>query len=168
MSIPNIATETTYFTLGGDSKVSRGYTDGWGRTIMTTTSTEKVGQYSVSQIRYDDDGNPIYAGYPVFASSPNWDTGLVFSGVTDGEVYRNRYPGVSYRYDPLGRIVSQRDARGVTIKSYTPRSETITNALGAITRGNRDAYGNLISYVENISGRDLTTSYSYDALSRPV
>ncbi len=61
VSIPNIATETTYFTAGGDSKVSRGYTDGWGRTIMTTTSTEKVGQYSVSQIRYDDDGNPIYA-----------------------------------------------------------------------------------------------------------
>ncbi len=64
--------------------------------------------------------------------------------------------------------MSHRDARGVTIKLYTPISETITNALGAITRGNRDAYGNLISYVENIGGRDIITSYSYDALSRPI
>lgn len=86
----------------------------------------------------------------------------------DGESYRNRYPGVSYTYDVLGRIVSQRDAKGLTTKSYTPRSETITNALGAITRGNRDAYGNLISFVEKINGRDLTTLYSYDAFSRPI
>lgn len=135
---------------------------------MTTTSTEKLGQYSVSQVRYDADGNPIYAGYPIFSSSNNWDTTFVFSGVTDGEMYRNQYPGVSYRYDALGRIVSQRDARGVTTKSYTPISETITNALGATTRGNRDAYGNLISYVENIGGRDIITGYSYDAMSRPV
>lgn len=54
-SIPNNSSEVTYFTTGGDSKITRAYLDGWGRTIMTTTSTEKQGQYSVSQVRYDEE-----------------------------------------------------------------------------------------------------------------
>jgi RHS repeat-associated protein len=163
-SIPNNSTETTYFTTDGDSKTTRQYNDGWWRVIMTNTTTEKPWQYSTSQVRYDDDGNPIYAGYPVFTSSDAWDTSLALAGVVDGEEYRARAPGVSYSYDVLGRIVSQRDARGITRKSYTPRSETITDALGAITRSEYDAYGNMVKFIERISNRDITTRYSYDAL----
>ncbi len=142
--------------------------DGWGRTIMTASSTEKPGQYSISQVRYDENGNPIYAGYPVFASTETWDVGLVLSGVTDGERYRMISPGVSYRYDALGRIVSQRDARGTTTKSYIPRSETITDALGIATRNTRDAYDNIITVEEDATNTDITTRYSYDALKRPI
>lgn len=167
-TIPNNSLETSYFTAWWDSKTNRGYMDGWGRTIMTATSTEKPGQYSISQVRYDENGNPIYAGYPVFASTETWDVGLVLSGVTDGERYRMISPGVSYRYDALGRIVSQRDARGTTTKSYIPRSETITDALGIATRNTRDAYDNIITVEEDATNTDITTRYSYDALKRPI
>jgi hypothetical protein len=101
MSIPNSTTETSYFTLDSDNKSTKQYSDGWGRPIMTTTSTEKLGQYSTSQIRYDQDGNPIYVWYPVFTLSNSWDIALVSSGVTDGEIYRNRSPGVVSRANEM-------------------------------------------------------------------
>ncbi len=41
LSVPNSSTETSYFTTDSDTKTTKQYTDGWGRTIMTTSTTEK-------------------------------------------------------------------------------------------------------------------------------
>jgi RHS repeat-associated protein len=169
INIPNSTTSTQYFdATASDSKTTKSYMDGWGRTIATVSTTEKSGQYSATQIRYDDDGNPIYAGYPVFVSSNSFDTSLVLKWVTDGERYRAIAPGVSYQYDTLDRIISQRDARWVTTKSYIPWRETITNALGYTTEARYDEYGNLSSFIEKMNGRDIATIYNYDGLGRPI
>ena len=64
--------------------------------------------------------------------------------------------------------MNQRDARGITSKSYTPNSEIITDALLNVTQGTYDAYGNLRTFVEHTDGRDITTRYAYDALKRPI
>lgn len=78
VNVPNNTTSTQYFDANAaDSKTTKSYMDGWGRTIATISTTEKSGQYSASQIRYDDDGNPIYAGYPIFVSSDTLDTSLI-------------------------------------------------------------------------------------------
>ncbi len=167
--IPNNLTQITYFdrTLS-DKKTTKNYLDGWGRVIETTTSTEKLGQFSTSQVRYDQDGNPIYAGYPVFTSSDELTPSLILSGVTSGETYRIQSPWVSYMYDALGRIIKQRDAKGITTKSYTSKSESLTNALWLTTISYKDAYENLTSLVEKLPDKDITTRYNYDALGQPT
>ncbi|MBP9780002.1 hypothetical protein KBD33_05275, partial [Candidatus Gracilibacteria bacterium] len=106
--------------------------------------------------------------YPVFVSTDSFDSSLVLQGVTDGESYRNKSPGMSFSYDALDRIISQRDARGVTEKVYSPGKETIKNALGNITEARYDAYGNLTTFIEKMGSRDILTKYSCDALGRPV
>ncbi len=77
-------------------------------------------------------------------------------------------PGVSYKYDAIGRITEQRDSRSLTIKTYTPRTERITNALGFVTIGERDAYGNLVKFIEKLPNKDSTTTYTYDAVRHPI
>ncbi len=169
LHIPNNTTTIQYFdTTSSDSKITKSYRDGWERTIATISTTEKPWQYSASQIRYDDDGNPIYAGYPVFVHSDIFDTSLVLSGVTDGERYRANSPGVSYMYDSLDRIVAQRDARWTTKKSYILGWEIITNALWYTTEAHYDAYKNLSSFIEYGEQMKNITTYDYDGLRRPV
>jgi RHS repeat-associated protein len=166
---PNSITTTQFYdTAWSDSKITKSYTDGWGRTITTISTTEKLGQYSASQVRYDDDGNPIYGGYPVFVSTDSFDASLMSQWVMDWEYYRNKSPGMSFTYDALDRIISQRDTRWVIEKSYSPGKETIKNALGNITEARYDALGNLTSFVEKLGNRDIVTKYVYDALGRPV
>ena len=166
-SLPNSRVDTTYFTEN-DTKTSYQYSDGWWRVIMSATSTEKIWQYSVSQIRYDSSWNPIYAWYPIFSYSPDWNTDLVLPSLSSWESYRLLYPGVSYVYDALDRIISERTSRGMTQKTYWSKSEIITDALGNITKWERDAYGNLAKYTEILDGRDIITSYGYDALGRTI
>jgi RHS repeat-associated protein len=169
VNIPNSITSTQYYDAKWlDSKITKSYADGWGRTIATISTTEKPGQFSASQLRYDDNKNPIYVGYPIFVSTDTFDTSLVLQWVTDGELYRNKSPGMSFTYDALDRIISQRDARWVTEKRYSPGKETIKNALWSLTEARYDAYGNLTTFIEKMDNRDIVTKYSYDALGRPV
>jgi len=41
---------------------------------------------------------------------------------------------MSYTYDALGRIVTQRTSHGVTIKTYNTNEESVTNILGYTTK----------------------------------
>jgi YD repeat-containing protein len=126
------------------------------------------GQYSVAHVRYDMDGNPIYASYPYFVTSSDWQKDVLPYGVENGESYRVKLSGVSYTYDALGRIIREKTSRGVTEKVYTPNTETLINALGYRTKNAYDAYGNLVQVRENDGAKDIITRYTYDALGRPI
>ncbi len=169
-TIPNNVKQEVYFDTGMiDKKITLSYQDGFGRTLSTITSTEKPGQWSQTDVRYDDEGNPIFASYPVWRSTDNFDpTFLIIRWETSGEAYRAIANGVSYTYDALGRITRQKDARGTTTKSYTLRKEIITDAMGNMTSYEKDAYGNLVSTKESLGWRTLTTTYTYDLLGRPT
>lgn len=167
--IPNSASVTSYFDENkGDKKIAKTFLDGWGRSIANIGTTEKSWQYTLSHIRYDDDGNAIFASYPIFTSSPDWSNTFVIAGSTDGEKYRAKIPWASYLYDPLGRVISERTSRGITKKVYLPWEESLIDALGYITKNTYNAKGNLIRVTENDGQKDIITNYAYDGLSRPV
>lgn len=132
------------------------------------SSSKDDGQYSLAHVRYDEDGNPIYASYPYFVSSLEWNQDDLGIGIRSGEQYRAKKSGVSYNYDNLGRIIREQTSRGITEKTYDKNTETLTNALGYKTINSYDAYGNLVSVRENDGTRDIVTEYIYDALGRTV
>ncbi len=72
--------------------MTKNFLDGWGRTLTSLSTTEKLGQYSLTHVRYDGDGNPIFASYPVFTLSSDWSSDFVIVGSTDGEKYRTKIP----------------------------------------------------------------------------
>lgn len=163
--IPNSITLTQFFSKSPwDNKITRTYQDGWNRPISTIISTENPWQFRVTQLRYDMLDNPIYTSYPYFSDTDNFDSHFTFSGVIDGEKYRNIHAWVSYMYDTLSRIILQKDSTGVTKKEYVPWKEIITNTLGNISENQFDVYGNIKASVENIDNRKPTSYYTYDAL----
>lgn len=165
-NIPNNREECNYFEH--DKKCTRTYADGWGRPIEMVSSSKNPGEFIMNHIHYDDAGNVIFGSYPVFMNTNSFDA-LPFSLPTStGDDLKTRFPGVSAEYDALGRRIIQKDSRGTTKKVYTWYHEEVTNTFGNISRWEKDARWNLISFVETIDGKELVTSYKYDALGRMV
>jgi len=91
--LPNSITSLSYFdTSRKDKKLQKAWLDGWGRTVSTLSSMKNDGQYTLSHIRYDSDGNPLYASYPYFVVSSDWQKDILPYGAGNGEFYRIKIP----------------------------------------------------------------------------
>ena len=150
-TLPNSVRKEIYFDdTSTDKKIQKSFSDGWGRTIASLSSLESAGKYAMTHVRYDDDGNPIFASYPLATRLESFDIGSIISGSTDGEAYRARMAGASYTYDALDRITEEHTSRGKVRKLYTPDTEILINEKGYSKISTYDAYRNLIQLNEQL------------------
>ena len=75
----------------------------------------------------------------------------------------------TYTYDGIGRTLSVAlvgsDTAGTTTYSYAGNKVTVTDPAGKVKVFTSDAYGNLIQVVEDPSGLNYSTTYTYDVLN---
>ena len=68
----------------------------------------------------------------------------------------------AYTYDGLQRVLKSANAVGSTSNAYNAWTVTTTDANGKIKDYSKDAYGNLATVVEHVSGAYATTTYAWD------
>lgn len=125
------------------------YLDGFGRTIQARTE-DASGDYIVSNTVYDALGRVTEQTLPIFVAgtSYNW---------SDASTTKT-----STSYDVLSRPTQVQDANGTTSMSYDRWDRTVNDANGNDKTFKNDAYGRMITVVEEEDTNTYTTSYEYD------
>lgn len=157
---------------------SYSYSDGLGRTIQTRTESETNGVFRVTDVVFDNRGNPVFEVNPYFSPGAGF---TLLSGT---------YIGTSTEYDVLGRVIGVSPADQATFTPGQPTPEpTPTNgdsgspvgpsvtyftegtnpwatisidSEGKTTKSYRDAFGRVSQVVKVANGSSIVTSYQYD------
>ncbi|MBU1019166.1 MAG: SpvB/TcaC N-terminal domain-containing protein [Patescibacteria group bacterium] len=136
-------------TIDGFNKYT--YVDGLGRDVQIRVEGEV--DYSVSDVTYDESGQVEFEGLPYF------EAGTTYTGLNVG------WPGISYEYDGLGRVVSMSTPMGDSSTDYGVLSEVFVDPLGNSSEFYYDIYGNLVEVVDTYLD---STYYEYDLLGNLV
>jgi RHS repeat-associated protein len=136
--------------------------DAHGRITRVTGPSNEVITYD-----YDAAGDlrTVTEGPTTFTYSYNANHGLQVSKA-GGQAFQ------TLTYGPDGRLATISDSTGRSVEvefDVAARQETFTTASGLLTTVNTyDARGNVTRIDEVSDGRTLTSSFTYDALGRPI
>jgi RHS repeat-associated protein len=148
---PRKVQETRYLNSGTSTDMYT-YFDGLGR--LAQERAESDGTYVAKDKIYGSRGLLAQESLPYFSSGTAWT-----SAITSGPLL------VSYDYDALSRVATITNALGNETHAFDQWTETITDREGHPKGLTSDAYGNLATVTEYLSGSPTTTSYTYDALN---
>jgi RHS repeat-associated protein len=137
----------------GHNRTASRRVDGLGRRIQQIVSNGEAIAYDQTDTCYDADGRTGFTSYPYQG------TGLSSSPCPSAQ------PGDSFSHDPLNRTtkVTHSDGSAISI-SYSGNSTTATDEQGITRQGQMDGTGRLTQVIENPSGLNYATAYTYDAL----
>ena len=146
-----LSVKVSKYMSDGDTQDEYTYFDGLRRPIQTKKEFEN-GQWATIDTGYGPQGEIAFTSLPYFTSvhtktSPTTEQPL----------------RTTYTYDPLRRVVQERNALGVTTTEYAGSYRTVTNPLLQRTRYKYDAFGNLTEVMHSLGLTDYTTSYYYNA-----
>jgi len=148
-SYPNLTTVTTkqdQASIGDGAIVTTSLFDGLGRLSQTQHSAPGGGYIATSQ-SYDGKGQP-------------WRSSLPYNP-QNGETAHY----VTTSYDGAGRVVSvATDDGAATATSYSGSQTTTSDPAGATRTITSDGFGRVNSAVEDPTGKNYLTSYTYDVL----
>lgn len=137
----------------GNNRTSYLEVDGLGRKARFAVTNGESTPYDETDTCYDADGRVGFSSYPYQDTGP-------FSATQCTK------PGDSFSYDGIGREISLTHVDGSSIStSYSGNSVTVTDEAGKTRESFTDGLGRLTELVEDPSGLDYTTNYTYDALS---
>jgi RHS repeat-associated protein len=142
-------TQTDYLN-SATSSVSYLYFDGLNRKLQSRKTAENS-NYLVKDWTYNNVGLLNTESLPYFASGSSRA-----AATTSAALFS------TYTYDALQRVTQVSNAAGNTTNAYNAWSVTTTDPNGKVKDYIKDAYGNLATVVEHISGSPATTTYTYD------
>jgi RHS repeat-associated protein len=132
---------------------------GFGTFVKNVTTTDGVGHVIQTQLTSDPDGTDTTVtaydgeGLQYTKSNPYRSTSDLTYGTT------------TYVYDSLGRLKQVTDPDGSTaLTTYSGNCMTASDEAGATRETCTDGLGHLTTAIEDPSGLDYQTLYSYDAL----
>jgi RHS repeat-associated protein len=130
--------------------------DGFGRTSQTQLTSDPTGtDYTVAT--YDSLGRIGSVYNPTRCSPPTTNCGESTWGYT------------AYSYDALNRVTSVRTQDGTSVTaSYLNNTVTVTDQAAKVRKMQTDALGRLTNVVEDPSGSNYPTAYTYDALGNLI
>jgi YD repeat-containing protein len=141
----------TDYLSSATSTATYTYFDGLNRKLQERKQAEGNNTYAVKDWTYNNVGLLNSESLPYFASSTSRAPGTTTSQLL-----------TTYAYDPLQRVATIANAVGSTSNAYDRWTVTTTDANGKIKDYIKDAYGNLATVVEHISGVYATTTYTWD------
>ena len=149
------ATERSDYLDSSNQVVTKTYLDGFGRPAQVRVEAEDA--YSVTDTTYNPNGTIAseslpYSGSGLGYTTPTTNTDLI----------------TTYSYDPLERVTEVSTVVGDTDTTFDQWVEVVTDALGNDKTYEYDAFGRLVSVVEEEGSSSFTTTYSYDALDNLV
>jgi len=137
----------------GNNRTSYLEVDGLGRKARFAVTNGESTPYDETDTCYDADGRVGFSSYPYQDTGP-------FSATPCTK------PGDSFSYDGIGRPILVTHVDGSSIStSYTGSCTTVTDEAGKTRETCTDGLGRLNDAIEDPSGLDYTTQYTYDALS---
>jgi RHS repeat-associated protein len=142
-------TQTDYLN-SATSSVSYQYFDGLNRKLQSRKIAESS-NYVVKDWQYNNVGLLNKESLPYFASGSSRAT-----ATTSASLFSTN------TYDALQRVTQVSNSVGNTNNAYNAWSVTTTDPNGKVKDYIKDAYGNLATVVEHISGSLATTTYTYD------
>ncbi len=142
-------TQTDYLN-SATSSVSYLYFDGLNRKLQSRKQAQNS-NYAVKDWTYNNVGILNTESLPYFATGSSRA-----SATTSAALFS------TYSYDALQRITTIANSVGNTANAYKSWTVTTTDPNGKIKDYAKDAYGNLATVVEHITGSPATTTYAYD------
>jgi RHS repeat-associated protein len=141
----------TDYQSSATTSATYAYVDGLNRKLQARTQAKGNNTYALKDWTYNNIGFLASESLPYFASSTARS-----SATSTSQLF------TTYTYDALQRVLKTTNAVGSTSNAYNAWTVTTTDANGKVKDYAKDAYGNLATVVEHVSGQYATTSYAWD------
>jgi len=142
-------TQTDYLN-SATSSATYTYFDGLNRKLQLRKQAQN-GNYAVKDWTYNNVGLLNTESLPYFAAGSSRA-----SATTSAALFS------TYTYDALQRVTNIANSIGNTSNAYKSWTVTTTDPNGKVKDYVKDAYGNLATVVEYITGSPATTTYTWD------